>query len=167
MMDKIRVIATAPGKISSSITRHVQTNRTDRFQIQIFTQYYTSWHILSRTTRNIEQKWGLGCQFLCKTDDFSQNRVIDDNLVIFDVQSDCTGVKMCDNTFSGGFKLYCVTIEGVRDKKNKKNRFTKILKKQKGTFNIQDMVKKWELSCHCVCVPRPRPRWQFTSSARF
>ena len=50
-------------------------------------------------------------------DDFPQNRVIDDNLMIFDVQSDCTGVKMCDNTFSGGFKLCCVVIGGVRVKK--------------------------------------------------
>ena len=74
--------------------------------------------------------------YLCKTDDFPPNRVFDDNLMMFDVQSDCTGVKMCDNTFSGGFKLYCVAIEGVRDKKTKKSvlqscktRFTKILKK--------------------------------------
>ena len=65
-----------------------------------------------------------------------QNRVIDDNLVIFDVQSDCTGVKMCDNTFSRGFKLCCVVIGGVRVKKWQKSvlkscktRFTKILKK--------------------------------------
>ena len=48
--------------------------------------------------------------YLCKTDDFPPNRVFDDNLMMFDVQSDCTGVKMCDNTFSGGFKPYCVTI---------------------------------------------------------
>ena len=58
--------------------------------------------------------------FICKTDDFIPNRVFDDNLMMFDVQSDCTGVKMCDNTFSGGFKVYYVAIEGVRDKKTKK-----------------------------------------------
>ena len=52
--------------------------------------------------------------FPCKTDDFSQNRVSDDNLNIFCVQSDCTGVKMCDNTFSHGFKRDCVVIEDVR-----------------------------------------------------
>ena len=87
---------------------------------------YTSWHILSRTTRNIEQKWGLGCQFLCKTDDFPQNRVIDDNLMIFDVQSDCTGVKMCDNTFSRGFKRYCMVTEGARVKKTEKSVFRRL-----------------------------------------
>ena len=52
--------------------------------------------------------------FPCKTDDFSQNRVSDDNLNIFCVQSDCTGVKICDNTFSHGFKRDCVVIEDVR-----------------------------------------------------
>ena len=36
---------------------------------------------------------------VCKTDNFPQNRVIGDNLIISDVQSDCTRVKMCDNTF--------------------------------------------------------------------
>ena len=62
--------------------------------------------------------------------------VIDDNLMIFGVQSDCTGVKMCDNTFSRGFKRYCMVIGGVRDKKMEnsiskscKTRFTKLLKK--------------------------------------
>ena len=52
--------------------------------------------------------------FLCKTDNFPQNRVSDDNLIIFCVQSDCTGVKMWDNTFSHGSKRYCVVIEGAR-----------------------------------------------------
>ena len=52
--------------------------------------------------------------FLCKTDNSPQNRVSGDNLIIFCVQSDCTGVKMCDNTFSHGSKRYCVVIEGVR-----------------------------------------------------
>ena len=73
---------------------------------------------------------------VCKTDDFPQNRVIDDNLIISDVQSDCTRVKMCDNTFSRGFKRYCVVIGGVRGKKMEnlilqscKTRFTKLLKK--------------------------------------
>ena len=60
---------------------------------------------------------------VCKTDNFPPNRVIDDNLIIFDVQSDCTGVKMCDNTFSRGFKRYCMVTEGVRGKKKRKNRF--------------------------------------------
>ena len=44
---------------------------------------------------------------VCKTDNFPQNRVIDvidDNLIISDVQSDCTRVKMCGNTFSRGLK---------------------------------------------------------------
>ena len=50
---------------------------------------------------------------VCKTDDFPQNRVIDDNLIIYDVQSDCTRVKMCDSTFSRGFKRYCMVTEGV------------------------------------------------------
>ena len=61
-----------------------------------------------------------GVNFLCKTDDFPPNRVFDDNLMMFDVQSDCTGVKMCDNTFSDGFKRYCGAIEGVRVKKCQK-----------------------------------------------
>ena len=52
--------------------------------------------------------------FLSKTDNFPQNRVTDDNLIIFCVQSDCTGVKMCDNTFSHGFRRDCVVIEDVR-----------------------------------------------------
>ena len=51
---------------------------------------------------------------VCKTDDFPQNRIIDDNLIISDVQSDCTRVKMCDNTFSRGFKRYCMVTEGSR-----------------------------------------------------
>ena len=54
---------------------------------------------------------------ICKTDNFPQNRVIDDNLIISGVQSDCTRVKMCDNTFSRGFKRYCMVIGGVRGKK--------------------------------------------------
>ena len=44
---------------------------------------------------------------VCKTDNFPQNRVIDvidDNLTISDVQSDCTRVKMCGNTFSRRLK---------------------------------------------------------------
>ena len=57
---------------------------------------------------------------VCKTDNFSQNRVIDDNLIIHDVRSDCTRVKMCDNTFSRGFKRYCMVTEGARVKKNGK-----------------------------------------------
>ena len=65
-----------------------------------------------------------------------QNRVIDDNLIISDVQSDCTRVKMCDNTFSLGFKRYCMVIEGVRVKKTEISVLTKLLKKKKGTFNI-------------------------------
>ena len=71
-----------------------------------------------------------------KTDNFPQNRVIDDNLIISGVQSDCTRVKMCDNTFSRGLKRYCMVIEGVRGKKpgksvlqSCKTRFTKLLKK--------------------------------------
>ena len=78
----------------------------------------------------------LGVHLVCKTDNFPQNRAIDDNLIISDVQSDCTGVKMCDNTFSRGLKRYCMVIEGVRDKKTGKlvlqsckTRFTKLLKK--------------------------------------
>ena len=74
--------------------------------------------------------------FICKTDDFIPNRVIDDNLIISDVQSDCTRVKMCDNTFSRGFKRYCMVIGGARVKKWQKSvlkscktRFTKLLKK--------------------------------------
>ena len=74
--------------------------------------------------------------FVRKTDNVPQNRVIDDNLIISDVQSDCTRVKMCDNTFSRGFKRYCVVIGGVRGKKMEnlilqscKTRFTKLLKK--------------------------------------
>ena len=73
---------------------------------------------------------------VCKTDNFPQNRVIDDNLIISDVQSDCTRVKMCDNTFSRGFKRYRMVIGGVRGKKMEnsilqscKTRFTKLLKK--------------------------------------
>ena len=73
---------------------------------------------------------------VCKTDNFPQNRVIDDNLIISDVQSDCTRVKMCDNTFSRGFKRYCMVTGGVRGKKPEKSilkscktRFTKLLKK--------------------------------------
>ena len=73
---------------------------------------------------------------VCKTDNFPPNRVIDDNLIIYGVQSDCTRVKMCDNTFSRGFKRYCMVIGGVRDKKMEnsiskscKTRFTKLLKK--------------------------------------
>ena len=58
---------------------------------------------------------------VCKTDNFPQNRVIDDNLIIYDVQSDCTRVKMCDNTFSRGFKRYCMVTEGVRVKKTEKS----------------------------------------------
>ena len=61
---------------------------------------------------------------------------IDDNLIISDVQSDCTRVKMCDNTFSRGFKRYCMVTEGVRGKKPEKSilkscktRFTQLLKK--------------------------------------
>ena len=54
---------------------------------------------------------------VCKTDNFPQNRVVDDNLIISDVQSDCTRVKMCDNTFSRGFERYCMVTEGVRVKK--------------------------------------------------
>ena len=57
---------------------------------------------------------------VCKTDNFPQNREIDDNLIMYDVQSDCTRVKMCDNTFSRGFKRYCVVTGGARDKKNGK-----------------------------------------------
>ena len=71
-----------------------------------------------------------------KTDNVPQNRVIDDNLIISDVQSDCTRVKMCDNTFSRGFKRYRMVIGGVRGKKMEnlilqscKTRFTKLLKK--------------------------------------
>ena len=73
---------------------------------------------------------------VCKTDNFPPNRVIDDNLIIYGVQSDCTRVKMCDNTFSRGFKRYCMVTEGVRVKKTEKlilksckTRFTKLLKK--------------------------------------
>ena len=73
---------------------------------------------------------------VCKTDNFPQNRVIDDNLIVSDVQSDCTRVKMCDNTFSRGFKRYCMVTEGARVKKTEKSvlqscktRFTKLLKK--------------------------------------
>ncbi len=70
---------------------------------------------------------------VCKTDNFPQNRVIDDNLIISDVQSDCTRVKICDNMFSRGFKRYCVVTGGVRGKKKRENRFcnrfTKLLKK--------------------------------------
>ena len=80
----------------------------------------------------------LGVNLVCKTDNFPQNRVIDDNLIISDVQSDCTGVKMCENTFSRGFKQYCMVTEGSRVKKRKnwfcnrrtsKTRFTNFLKK--------------------------------------
>ena len=73
---------------------------------------------------------------VCKTGNFPQNRVIDDNLIISDVQSDCTRVKMCDNTFSRGFKRYCMVTGCVRGKKTEKSvlqscktRFTKLLKK--------------------------------------
>ena len=71
-----------------------------------------------------------------KTGNVPRNRVIDDNLIISDVQSDCTRVKMCDNTFSRGFKRHCMVTGGVRVKKMEKSvlqscktRFTKLLKK--------------------------------------
>ena len=78
----------------------------------------------------------LGVNLVCKTDNFPPNRVIDDNRIIYGVQSDCIRVKMCDNTFSRGFKRYCMVIGGARDKKMEnsilqscKTRFTKLLKK--------------------------------------
>ena len=112
-------------------------NRTDHPQIQVShvklhpvdTFYVQKHDILIRSVVS-------DVNLVCKTDDFPQNRVIDDNLIISDVQSDCTRVKMCDNTFSRGVKRYCMVIEGVRGEKTGKSvlkscktRFTKLLKK--------------------------------------
>ena len=89
-------------------------NRTDHPQIQV--SHVELYHLIFYLQKHeILFKSGFSdVDFPCKTDDFSQNRVSDDNLNIFCVQSDCTGVKMCDNTFSHGFKRDCVVIEDVR-----------------------------------------------------
>ena len=83
-------------------------NRTDHPQIQVS---HVKLHQLAySTSRNtILSRSGVSdVNLVCTTDNFPQNRVIDDNLIISDVQSDCTRVKMCDNAFSRGFKRYCM-----------------------------------------------------------
>jgi hypothetical protein len=39
----------------------------------------------------------------------------DDNLITFDVKSDCIAIKMWDNTFAHGSERYFVVIEAARD----------------------------------------------------